>query len=232
MKKLMTIAAAALSVGLFAAPASAATISFADFAAGNEGGVDNSTFIDFGGVGIRFQAGARLSATSVDSNNFFFAYFDDVANGLPAGVGVCRVLDGAAGTSAPGAQCDDAGDDSIDGDGQIREAIQLFFDAPFDLRGISFRDGLHNPINDSLGMIEYAFIHNGGMLGTGTTTFANLVALVAAGTFAGTTAFQLGYVDTEFYIENISDVPIPGAIPLLLSGIAGLGFASRKKKTA
>ena len=31
---------------------------------------------------------------------------------------------------------------------------------------------------------------------------------------------------------TVSDVPIPGAIPLLLSGIAGLGFASRKKKKA
>ena len=29
---------------------------------------------------------------------------------------------------------------------------------------------------------------------------------------------------------TVSDVPIPGAIPLLLSGLAGLGFASKKKK--
>ena len=31
---------------------------------------------------------------------------------------------------------------------------------------------------------------------------------------------------------TVSDVPIPGALPLLISGIAGLGFASRKKKKA
>ena len=29
---------------------------------------------------------------------------------------------------------------------------------------------------------------------------------------------------------TVSEVPIPGAIPLILSGIAGLGFASRQKK--
>jgi len=31
---------------------------------------------------------------------------------------------------------------------------------------------------------------------------------------------------------TVSDVPIPGAIPLLLSGLAGLGFSTRKKKAA
>lgn len=29
---------------------------------------------------------------------------------------------------------------------------------------------------------------------------------------------------------DVADVPIPGAIPLLISGIAGLGFAARRKK--
>lgn len=31
---------------------------------------------------------------------------------------------------------------------------------------------------------------------------------------------------------NLSEVPVPGALPLLLSGIAGLGFASRRRKKA
>ena len=45
---------------------------------------------------------------------------------------------------------------------------------------------------------------------------------------------QLAYVNTDFYLEamEISDVPIPAALPLLLSGLAGLGFASRRKKKA
>ncbi|WP_411818031.1 VPLPA-CTERM sorting domain-containing protein [Hyphococcus sp. DH-69] len=39
--------------------------------------------------------------------------------------------------------------------------------------------------------------------------------------------------DYNFNINAaVSEVPIPAALPLLLSGIAGLGFASRRKKTA
>ena len=38
-----------------------------------------------------------------------------------------------------------------------------------------------------------------------------------------------GFVVAQF---TVSEVPIPGAIPLLITGLAGLGFASRKKKTA
>ena len=55
------------------------------------------------------------------------------------------------------------------------------------------------------------------VLGTG----ARFV-LEAIGEGAGFTVAQL----------TVTSVPIPGAIPLLLSGIAGLGFASRKKRTA
>ncbi len=31
---------------------------------------------------------------------------------------------------------------------------------------------------------------------------------------------------------NVSEVPVPAALPLLISGIAGLGFASRRRKSA
>ncbi len=241
MKKIITIAAAALSVGLFAAPASAGTISFADYASGNEGGINNTSTINFGGTNIEFRAGFDLdtdangwnSITHISGNTGpFFSYFDDVSNGLPAGLGVCRALDGAGGTTAPGAECLDSGDDSIDGENDIDEAILLFFtDGPFDLLGLSFRDGAHNDINNSMGLIEFGIMGSGLGVG-GITTFADLVARAIAGEFVGATSMTLGYVDTEFYLESISDVPIPGAIPLLLSGLAGLGFASRKQKKA
>ncbi|MEM9617456.1 MAG: VPLPA-CTERM sorting domain-containing protein [Pseudomonadota bacterium] len=38
-----------------------------------------------------------------------------------------------------------------------------------------------------------------------------------------------GFVVAQF---TVSEVPIPGAIPLLLSGLAGIGFAARRKKAA
>lgn len=34
----------------------------------------------------------------------------------------------------------------------------------------------------------------------------------------------------EFLIAQLQEVPIPGALPLFLAGIAGLGFAGRRKK--
>ncbi len=240
MKKIITIAAAALGVGLFAAPASAGVISFSDLASGNEGGVQNFSTFSVDGVNISHLAGFNLqtgpgSITMVISSGPtgpFFSYYDDTSGGQPGGLGVCRALSGAAGTTGPGADCADSGDDSIDGEGGIDEAIIISFsDGPFNIRELSFRDGQHNDITNSNGMVEWGAATTGGTIG-GITTFANLVAMAIAGDFDGTTDFALGYVDTEFYLEAISDVPIPGAIPLLLSGIAGLGFASRKKKTA
>jgi len=238
MKKLLTFAAvgaAAAAAAAFAPTmAQAGTISFADYASDNEGGIINDNgFIDFGGVGIRFDSGLNLTVApnSFTRTRNYNPYFDDIAGGKPAGLGVCRVLDGAAGDGAPGAECLDSGDDSIDGEGGIDEMIALFFENPFDLLALSFRDGDHNDINGSAGQVEYSILAGGATV-EGITTFADLVSRAIAGEFKGAVWLVLGYVDTEFYLESISDVPIPAALPLLLSGVAGLGFASRRKKKA
>ena len=145
---------------------------------------------------------------------------------LIGGLGVCRVLD-------QNAQCADSGDDSIDGENGIAEAVNILFsNGPINIFGLSFRDGNHNQINDSLGLLQYTIgFGNGTNTGLITSTFADLVAL-AAGGIADVSFINLGYNNTDFYLESISDVPLPGALPLLISGIAGLGFASRKKKKA
>lgn len=58
---------------------------------------------------------------------------------------------------------------------------------------------------------------------------------VIAGGFVGTTfEFIARTAGNGFSIEsitvNVTEAPIVGALPLLLSGIAGLGFASRRRK--
>ena len=67
---------------------------------------------------------------------------------------------------------------------------------------------------------------------------SGIVAIdVVPGGYVGTTfEFIARTAGDGFSIESISanlvETPIPGAIPLLLSGIAGLGFASRRRKNS
>ncbi|GJL90844.1 VPLPA-CTERM sorting domain-containing protein [Hyphococcus sp.] len=227
--------AAFAATTLMAAPASAKLISFADFDAGNEGGIANGSSIDFGdGVVIGFESNSGLNASSGGWSRSiqYNPYFDDVSGGKPGGLGVCRALDGAAGNGAPGAECADASDDSIDGEMGSNEGIILtFFGQNFDLLSLSFRDGDHNSLNASNGLV-YFFQYSParGDVVFGTTTFADLVMRAIAGEFTDTNTFGLRYVNTEFYLEAISDVPLPAALPVLLAGLGGLGFASRKRK--
>lgn len=222
MKKLIASAAVALGASFMAAPAVAGTIvvDFAGYAAGNEHGVTSGTSVEINGVSMTFSAGDFYD------DGIYNPYFDDVSGGLPAGLGVCRVLTAAD-------QCRDAGDDSTDGDGGISEYIAIVFDdGPFSVWELGFRDGQHNDITtNDVGVVEWAILDGlGGVVTSGFATFADVVAMAAAGDFANIAGIGFAYVDTEFYIEYISDVPIPAALPLLLSGLAGLGFASRRKK--
>ena len=56
--------------------------------------------------------------------------------------------------------------------------------------------------------------------------------MAAAGEFGVIDYISFTFVDTPFFVASISDVPLPGAIPILISGLAGLGVAMRKKKRA
>ncbi len=214
MKNLFTFVAVSAAACTLSMAAHASTIvDFAAYAAGNEGGVASGTSLNINGVNLTFESN-------------FNPYFDDVSGGKPAGLGVCRELNAKS-------QCVDAGDDSADGDFGVNEYIAVIFDdGPFNVFQLSFRDGRHNLLNfNDIGLVKWGiFDAIGDLLNTGVTTFADILSMAAAGDFAHVDGIGFQFVDTEFYVENISDVPVPAALPLLFSGLAGLAFATRRKK--
>ena len=206
MKKFLTFAAATCAASFISVSAHATTVDFVEEAAGNERGVESGAILDIGGISIQL-------------NSNFNPYFDDVLpSGAPGGLGVCQVLDGN--------ECDPSDDDNI----TVGEYVELvFLDGALDLTSLSFNDGDHNSLDaDNVSQVSIIINDGAAMI----LTFADAVQMAAAGTFEGVSSIRFDFVDTDFYIDSLSSVPIPGAIPLLLSGIAGLGFASRKKKKA
>jgi len=220
MKRLLTFAAAIAAAGMMSAPANAGVVDFAAYAVGNEHGVASGTSVTIDGVSMTFYAGEPYV------NSDYYAYFDDYSSGRPAGLGTCRAID-------INDQCVDAGDDSIDGDLGINEYVAIVFDdGPMDVTDLSFRDGEHFSLNDDdVGQLTWYIIDSlTTVLDSGVATFADVIAMAMSGYFDNIEGIAFSFVDTEFYVSAMNVVPIPGALPLLLSGLAGLGFASRRKK--
>ena len=224
------IAAAAVSVGLAFAPAQAAILDFANEADTNgERGVAPGSLITIDGFTVQlltFTGGANSNGLPGAGGNPYL----DAGN---AGLGVCQVLD-------MNAQCAPSSDDSVQqvttpAGAPAIEAIGLQFLSPVNVLDLVFVDGRHNPINAmNDGTVDVFLTQSSNP--TFTTTFSNLVMMVTSGDpqFQMLNFIGFAFVDKAFYISSITieEVPIPGAIPLLLSGLAGLGFASRKRKAA
>ena len=228
MKKLLSIAAVA--AGLVFAPANAAILDFANEADTNgERGLAN--FSPFTLDGLEFTI--LTYGAGPNSNGLFGASGNPYLDAGNAGLGVCQVLD-------TNDQCDPGSDDSIqeivnDNGPNTVEGIGLFFNEAVDIIDILFVDAQHNPINAMNDGLVDVFLTDSG---TPTTTlmFTEVVSLVTMGDAMFQDLEFLGFVfvDKAFYLSSVTvnEIPIPGAIPLLLSGIAGLGFASRKKRAA
>lgn len=205
MKKLLLGAVGALALGC---SAEAASLNFAAYASGNEGGVADGTVISFGDVDVAFSA----NGTNV-------AYFDDISGGRPAGLGVCGAL-------TSGGLCTPNDDDNI----TAGEEVTLGLGATADLSGFGFRDADHFDLATSLSTLLYA-VNGGAMV---ETTFAAMVGMTLLG--VDTISFAYGGANADQFYVNIlsatpvSTVPLPGAAPLMLGGLGLFGALTLRRR--
>ncbi|MEL6359703.1 MAG: VPLPA-CTERM sorting domain-containing protein [Pseudomonadota bacterium] len=118
------------------------------------------------------------------------------------------------------------------------ESIRFTFTEEVVLTNILVNNGTGDDcpiVGDEGGCGQILISVDGGMAMAFDAITGGLVADMANNAVALTgTVFEFfgNVTDGGYSIEEFSVVPVPGALPLLLSGIAGLGFASRRRKAA
>lgn len=210
MKTFISLAAAAFAVA--ATPASAGVLDFAGL--GQDEALLPGDTISFADPAVDVV---------VVGTGFIGNETGSLASGL--GLGVCN--------DATGSQvCDD--DPAIEAN-EFLDLVFLTAEA-VTISDITFLASDGMDISESITTNVDVLTDNGAFFGT----LGGLSALIAAGDalFADTFTFSISALDEAFFIGaiNLNDdtgvIPVPAALPLLLSGLAGLGFAGRRRKQA
>jgi hypothetical protein len=230
MTTLRLIAAAVAAAGFLAVPANAATFIFKS----------GDVFLDTPTGNVAMDCGTIGAdlCTDVDANGFQYskdgigftatAYtydgMDREATQLIQDISPAN--SGLAALSEMDASQDQTQFDSM-------ESIEFVFDAAVFLTNIEFNSGGDRDCSAASqpeGPCGFFELWIDGSL-EGTFEAVDLLATVFFGTTFEFRAVTPGAGFTIAQFE-VSDVPLPGALPLLLAGLAGLGFASRRKKAA
>lgn len=239
MKTLRYMAAALAAAGLMAVPANATTFVFK-----GDGGYDaplgNS------------QACATVSpiqdlCTVVHKDGFSYSKdgIDFTATAYAGVNGLADINDAHAARLIQDLSPSDSGlgafsePNSISDDQtqfQSKEAISFVFDKVVHLTDVEFNAGGDTNCSTygNEGPCGYFRLFIDGV-DYGLKLAEDLIASLGIGKAFVLIAFDMpndepgGFTIAQF---TVSQVPVPAALPLLLSGLAGLGFASRRRKTA
>ncbi len=216
----------AAAASLFFDSAGAVTVNFAQEATiGGERGVIDGTVLNtsrLGSLDLRFSAGRGGNASEAAYLNAYEASYKGGIKNRQAGLGVCTRLNAAN-------LCDNPLDDTI----SHGEFVRVDFVAsPFQVAGMSF-NGRFGSLDASSLLVKIT-TSLGGVISMATLSFAEATTR----NFGLIDWIQWDFIrgqdaDAKFFVASISSaVPVPGALTLLLSGIAGLGFAIRRRRSA
>jgi len=215
MKNLLKIAVGSLLAGFFSlSMAQAATFDFV-----TEADSGSAPFYgEIGGNPLSFSSGGiSLDATGTKDGKTAFAYLDKSNNPPthtgPAGLGVCGVLD-------VDGQCVPGSDDNV----TSGEVLTLTFSQNVHTFDWGFNGADHGASFDPGDSLELSI--DGGLFMTmmldvpGFTNFNGL---------SGTT-FALKWDNVDFYLANVTAVPLPPAVVLFGAALIGLGWLGRRRK--
>ena len=252
MNKLILTAGAA--AGMMIAPANAALLS-AEFIFKGDGlnavPVDNRDFSCGSGTGVNSDfctaddnAGFDYQINGINLNVTGWQGFDinnieqTVAGG---GASIAEVIQDIRPANS-GLGVFSNGENRKGGDDQVQlkanggESLRFDFSdnpIPVILSNIEFNSGADQDCSDGgEGGCGFVDLYIDGLFEV--SIDINNVNVLAGGYVGRVFEFVATSANNGFAIGSlkVQEVPIPGALPLLLSGIAGLGFAARRKKTA
>lgn len=241
MKTLRYLAAAVVAAGLMAAPASATTFVF-------KGQGNNVT--PLGVDGVDFESCASPGDFCSVETQGVWGGLDYELDGIALTVNAYADPDGVATRLIQDISPEDSGlgawseDNNSDDQTQFDagESIEFIFEDEYALTDVEFNAGgdVNCTTNSggggegSCGSFLLEVFNLADILTYSTIidiTNTDVLAFLGAGARFVLTSLTpgSGFTVAQF---TVSEVPVPAALPLLLSGLAGLGFASRRRKTA